>query len=581
MVTAQTLKNIQEIHNLPHMLVYEFSGAGTLFLTWLHSVAGSSQTVLEACDRYAKASLTSLLSFTPSRFSSTEVAKALAQKAFSRAHELAKLENLSNKPSLGLACTASIVTSKQKQGQHNCYVAISDNLGVVFYELVLQKGMRNRDAEEELVSLLILKALTEYCALEPPSLPLMPAEEVKIHFEPSKTLKNFAEQKNSHLKVSIGGALTPISKVENTAILSGSFNPLHKGHLELAKVAQKQLGKPVDFELPIINAEKADIDLVETLKRTRQFLGKANLYLTQAPLFSDKTTIFPKSTFIVGADTAIRLIETRFYQDSEEQMLASFEILRQAGCCFMVAGRLVKGQFIGLRDINVPKNLKDLFRELPENNFRLDISSGEIRKASIKNKSSLLEVGNKGNIFLREIKVNENIDLCLLELNNAKDLFALVEHNRQYLRQWLPWVDANTKVQDSFSFIKDVQEKFVEGKSLNMGIWHIGKLVGVISYDSIDWENRIGYIGYWLNQSTQGQGIMTISCKALIDYGFKELKLNRIDIRCAVGNNKSCAIPNCLGFTHEGVARQVEWLYNKFVDQNIFSLLASEWHISK
>ena len=383
MVTVRTLKNIAEIHKLPHRLVYEFSGAGALFLTWLHSVVGSSQTVLEGSDRYARASLISTLNFTPEKFSSSEVATALAQKAFSRACELAKLENLNDKPLLGLACTASIATSNQKQGRHSCYVAISDNLGIVSYELILEKGARDRAAEEELVGSLVLKALTEYCALESPSLLLKPIEEVKTHVEPSETLKNFVQKKNTHLKVSTSGELTLVNQVENIAILSGSFNPLHKGHLELAKAAQKQLGKPVDFELPIINAEKADIDLIEALKRTRQFLGKANLYLTQASLFSDKTTIFPKSTFIIGADTAIRLLETRFYQDSEEQMLASFDILRQAGCCFMVAGRLVKGQFINLKDIEIPKDLKNLFIELPEDNFRLDISSRGFRKAAM------------------------------------------------------------------------------------------------------------------------------------------------------------------------------------------------------
>ena len=195
MVSAQILKNIQEVHNLPHMLVYGFSGAGTLFLTWLHSVAGSSQTVLEANDLYSKASLTSYLSFTPTKFSSTEVVTGLAKKAFSRAYELAKLEKLNDKPLLGLACTASIATSKQKQGQHSCYVAIADNLGIVSYELILQKGARNRTEEEELVSLLVVKALMEYCALELPTLPLMPVEEIKTYFEPSQTLKNFAQQK--------------------------------------------------------------------------------------------------------------------------------------------------------------------------------------------------------------------------------------------------------------------------------------------------------------------------------------------------------------------------------------------------
>ena len=184
-------------------------------------------------------------------------------------------------------------------------------------------------------------------------------------------------------------------------------------------------------------------------------------------------------------------------------------------------------------------------------------------------------------MYLTQIKVNEAIYLRLLELNNAKDLFALIENNRQYLRQWLPWLDKNTKFQDSFDFIKNTQKEFAEGKVITMGIWHIDKLVGTISYDSIDWEDKVAEIGYWLNQSNQSQGIMTISCKTLIDYGFKELKLNRINIYCAVGNDKSCAIPKKLGFTHEGVLRQTEWLYNKFVDHNIFGLLASKWQVNK
>lgn len=365
------------------MLVYEFSGAGTQFLTWLHSVASSSQTILEANDRYSRAALLDTISFIPQKFCSAEVATALAKLAFARAQDLTKIadfynENLTNKPLLGLSCTASIATSKEKRGEHKCYIAICDNLGTITYELTLQKG-RDRKAEEELISLLLLKALVKYCALETLEIPLLVSEKVKSHFEPAQQLQNFIKQKDNYLKISTSGQLTLAKKESGKALLSGSFNPLHKGHLELAQVAAKKLARPVDFELPLINADKAAIDLNETLERTRQFLGRENLYLTQSPLFSHKTTLFPNSIFIVGVDTAIRLLEPRFYQNSMQQMLTHLELLQQSGCSFLVASRLVNGTFLSLRDIIVPQGFSNLFIDLSEKDFRLDISSAAIR----------------------------------------------------------------------------------------------------------------------------------------------------------------------------------------------------------
>ena len=180
-------------------------------------------------------------------------------------------------------------------------------------------------------------------------------------------------------------------------------------------------------------------------------------------------------------------------------------------------------------------------------------------------------------LYFTHMTVNENTELRLLELNHAQQLFDLVHQNRQHLRQWLPWLDVNTGVRDSFDFIQSTQKQFADKQSLVMGIWHKGDLVGVIGHNRIDWSSRIAYPGYWLSSSAMGQGTMTACCKTLINHAFSELGLNRIDIRCAIGNHKSCAIPKRLGFTHEGVIRQAEWLYDRFVDHNIFSLLACDW----
>jgi ribosomal-protein-serine acetyltransferase len=70
---------------------------------------------------------------------------------------------------------------------------------------------------------------------------------------------------------------------------------------------------------------------------------------------------------------------------------------------------------------------------------------------------------------------------------------------------------------------------------------------------------------------------MTRACRFLVDHAFDEPKLNRVQIRCAVGNTKSQAIPERLGFTNEGTLRQAGRLYGRFVDIVIYSTLADEW----
>lgn len=180
-------------------------------------------------------------------------------------------------------------------------------------------------------------------------------------------------------------------------------------------------------------------------------------------------------------------------------------------------------------------------------------------------------------MYSTNINVNKNTELHLLELRDADKLFSVIQKNRQHLRQWLPWLDINTQTKDSFDFIKRTQKQFADNQGFVMGIWDENEFVGVIGHNSIDWSQRISYPGYWLSKSAEGRGIMTMSCKALVDHAFDELKLNRVDIRCAVGNARSCAIPKRLGFTHEGVLRQAEWLYDKFVDHHIFGMLESDW----
>lgn len=175
------------------------------------------------------------------------------------------------------------------------------------------------------------------------------------------------------------------------------------------------------------------------------------------------------------------------------------------------------------------------------------------------------------------LKIDDDLEVRLLEENHLEILFALVDRNRRHLRQWLPWLDRETSLDDTRQFITGALDQFAVNSGLVAGIWFRGRIAGVISYNTLDWANRIAYIGYWVAANFQGRGIATRSCRAMVNYAFNELELNRVEIRCATGNKKSCAIPQRLGFTQEGVVRQAEWLYDHYVDHLIFGTLASEW----
>jgi ribosomal-protein-serine acetyltransferase len=176
-----------------------------------------------------------------------------------------------------------------------------------------------------------------------------------------------------------------------------------------------------------------------------------------------------------------------------------------------------------------------------------------------------------------EIFVNEEIILREMEEEDATRLYALIDENREYLREFLGWVDANQSSDDVEAFIvssKQIQQ--IRGGT-NYVILYCGNIVGVVSLNYVDWSNHHTGIGYWLAADMQGRGIMTAAVRRLIDYVFDELGLNRVEIRCAVENQKSRAIPERLGFTYEGTLRQAEWLYDRYVNHVVYGLLKIEW----
>jgi len=182
------------------------------------------------------------------------------------------------------------------------------------------------------------------------------------------------------LTIAPDGTLRPDDPPQGL-ILSGAFNPLHTGHEGMAAAAARLTGMPVAFELAVVNADKGALEPEDIARRAAQFAGRYTLVLSRAPLFVEKATLYPGRRFVVGYDTAARLIAPRYYGD-EAAMRAALEAIRAAGCSFLVAGRLVEGRFCTLADLPVPPDLADLFTPIPETLFRADISSTELRARS-------------------------------------------------------------------------------------------------------------------------------------------------------------------------------------------------------
>ena len=173
-------------------------------------------------------------------------------------------------------------------------------------------------------------------------------------------------------------------------ILAGSFNPLHDGHRTMLDAASKVFDRPVYYELSIVNVDKPMLPRPELEKRAAQISAEGtSLIVTRAPRFTEKSSLLPGSTFVIGFDTYIRLMDKRYYPDhvagAHSSVENSLDLIHENGCQFVVAGRVDDhDQFRGLHDIEfeVPARFRSMFTELTESQFRSDISSTKIRNSS-------------------------------------------------------------------------------------------------------------------------------------------------------------------------------------------------------
>jgi len=472
----QRVECVQAWHQSPMQIVAALSSGGTLVLSDLLTVPGGSRTLIEATVPYSYESISDYIGRVPEQFCCSRTARNLAMTAFYHARRILRSEILRKQGHvnidrvspktvdvsheidvtesaitrsidfvekvdlgeldtyrhvIGVGCTASLATDRQKQGEHRAHVAVQTLQETIQFSLYLQKDARTRWEEERLVADLVLNAIetarrdlrkhpdilpqyvasggeTSCPALIKSSSDCTLAGLIPLQLKPGEKIQGKRVVGSSFLVDLFFGKLGAVLWTNNEiryciasddvassavpcnlhadfshAIFPGGFSPIHRGHVKMRNIAEQRLHHPVVLEMSVQNVNKPPLDYIELehrLEHIHKVKPEQAIWLTRAPLFVSKAKLFPGATFVVGADTIKRFADLRFYHDSSHKL---HDILRQLAfynCRFLVFARKSKSGLESLDTLTVPDMLRSLCDSVPPSVFTMDISSSDIRR---------------------------------------------------------------------------------------------------------------------------------------------------------------------------------------------------------
>ena len=356
----------EEIHESPWQGVFHLTGGGSLLVSDLLTTAGASSTALEIHIPYSSKSLSELISKSEEKAVSENVSRQLSVSAFLRARELS--DHSQNKI-FGLGLTASLSTKEAKRGQTQAHWCIQTMESTFSFTIVLEKQSSREEQERNLLK--AIQKTISYALLKDEWQNSNDAIARLEFHAPSAWQKLFLDEICSN----------PTKEHDGKLVFPGSFNPLHDGHVEMLEQAEKITGLSGSFEITVVNSDKPPLDYL-TLSERIDGLSKYPVWITNAGTFDQKIGLFPMATFVVGADTILRIADPKFYQSDTVKLEDALNRIYRSNVKFLVFGRLINEKFMELKDLDIPKTLLDCCDSVPQNLFRNDASSTNIRKSN-------------------------------------------------------------------------------------------------------------------------------------------------------------------------------------------------------
>ena len=361
-------------------LVLLATGGGSMAISHLVSTPGASGVVLEAAVPYSRPAIDDLLGGEQESYCSSRTARRLAMASWQRARRLDEAAGTAPHEAaaraVGAAITAGLRTTQPKRGEHRAIVAVQSLVATRVVEVVLEKEIRSRAEEETLAAALVLSEIAAACGVpdavvEPP---LRPGETLRREFveSPGAWRELFTGER---AVVADGGAVPAAGGL----IFPGAFDPLHEGHLLMARIAEEIAERPVAYEISVTNVDKPQLDYLEMRNRAGQFVDRT-LWFSRAATFLEKLDVFPGHTFVMGADTFTRLADPRYYGGSAAAAGRAARKIAARARGLIVFGRVRDGVFQDAGTIEVPKALRDVAYFVSQREFRLDISSTQLRR---------------------------------------------------------------------------------------------------------------------------------------------------------------------------------------------------------
>ncbi|MBP1908655.1 hypothetical protein [Methanolobus bombayensis] len=351
---------IMDINRSSFRIVLTITGGGTEVIGKLLRHGGGSDTLLEAIVPYCKESLHDLIGKKPESYASAETAKNMAMAAYRRALFLDSGSEKSdplNLIGIGITCKLAKRGNEREGRSHEVYFA-SQSCNRTTVSGIAFNCIDGREEQERTAANYILDSIASLCdpkkydeqnilmgSADGKTLIIKSEEEVDNEIADLllKTLESINSGENATpMKVDLGQ-----SSNEPGIIMSGSFNPCHKNHVEMAMIASEKYNMPVDFEISLANVDKPPVDYIslkerlESVRNCMQDMKKGasgNIHLSNSPLFADKAVLFPGSVFLIGTDTLNRLFNVNYYRKGED-MQSLIEHFKKHNIRFLVFRR--------------------------------------------------------------------------------------------------------------------------------------------------------------------------------------------------------------------------------------------------